>query len=270
MQYTSRPSGAGVPVTASASMSGRRIVYTPVVRADAAALPTSDGIEVEPAGEGLARVVAHGKGGHASLPAGTVNAIGVLVRYLLDAGVCGKGERAFLELERTLTASTDGSSTGIASADDKFGPLTCIQGTIRTRDGRFVQTIDSRYPTSISGDDITRIVGALAEGIGGSYRVLADVPPFYIEPSSPEIQALLATYGEYAGRDATPLVIGGGTYARHFKRACAFGPHDPEEQVPAWVGMEHGPDEGISEQSLRRALKIYIVSIARLMRLELD
>ena len=243
---------------------------TAVVRADATTLPAGDGIDVEPAGDGLARVVAHGRGGHASLPAGTVNAIGVLVRYLLDAGVCGKGERAFLELERTLTASTDGSSAGIASADDKFGPLTCIQGTIRTRDGRFVQTIDSRYPTSISGDDITRIVGALAEGIGGSYRVLADVPPFYIEPSSPEIQALLATYGEYTGRDATPLVIGGGTYARHFKRACAFGPHDPEEQVPAWVGMEHGPDEGISEQSLRRALKIYIVSIARLMRLELD
>ncbi len=32
--------------------------------------------------------------------------------------------------------------------------------------------------------------------------------------------------------------------------------------------MEHGPDEGISEEWLKRALKIYIVSIARLMQLE--
>ena len=79
----------------------------------------------------------------------------MLVRYLLDAGVCGEDERTFLELERTLTASTDGSSSGIAAADDKFGPLTCIQGTVRTREGRFVQTIDSRYPTSITGDGIT-------------------------------------------------------------------------------------------------------------------
>ena len=39
-----------------------------VVRADAAALPAADHIEIEPAGDGLARVSAHGKGGHASAP----------------------------------------------------------------------------------------------------------------------------------------------------------------------------------------------------------
>ena len=37
----------------------------------------------------------------------------------------------------------------------------------------------------------------------------------------------------------------------------------------AWVGMEHGPDEGVSEADLKRALKIYIVTIARLMELDL-
>jgi len=240
---------------------------TAVVRARADALPTADDIEVEVLDGDQARVTAHGRGGHASLPDGTVNAIGVLVRYLLDAGICGEGERAFLELERTLTATTDGSSSGIAAADDKFGSLTCIQGTVRTSEGRFVQTVDSRYPTSITGGDITDAMSRLAEGAGCGYRVLADEPPFYIEPTSSEIQTLLATYDEYTGREGKPVVIGGGTYARHFKRACAFGPHDPEEQVPAWVGMEHGPDEGISEQSMKTALKIYIVSIARLMRL---
>jgi succinyl-diaminopimelate desuccinylase len=38
---------------------------------------------------------------------------------------------------------------------------------------------------------------------------------------------------------------------------------------PEWVGIEHGPDEGVSEEVLRRALKIYIVSIGRLMELDL-
>ena len=38
---------------------------------------------------------------------------------------------------------------------------------------------------------------------------------------------------------------------------------------PEWVGIEHGPDEGVSEECLKRALKIYIVSIARLMELDL-
>ena len=64
-------------------------------------------------------------------------------------------------------------------------------------------------------------------------------------------------------------MIGGGTYARKFPRACAFGPHDPSVVDPAWVGIEHGPDEGVSEEVLRRGLKVYIVSIARLMELDL-
>ena len=64
-------------------------------------------------------------------------------------------------------------------------------------------------------------------------------------------------------------LIGGGTYARHFPRACAFGPNEPDIANPDWVGIEHGPDEGISEERLKNALKIYIVAIARLMELDL-
>ena len=40
-------------------------------------------------------------------------------------------------------------------------------------------------------------------------------------------------------------------------------------ETPEWVGIEHGPDEGILEDQLKLALKIYIVSIARLMNLDL-
>ena len=242
---------------------------TAVVRTNASELPQAERVAVEDAGEGLARVVATGIGGHASLPAGTVNAIGILARYLLDAGIYTAEQQSFLELLRTLTEDTDGTTAGIASSDDKFGPLTCVQGTIRTVDGRFVQTVDSRYPTSTTGEAITAAMERLAAEHGCTYRCLSDTVPFYVSPDSPEIQALLATYEEYTDREGKAFVIGGGTYARHFKRACAFGPHEPAEPEPAWVGMEHGPDEGVSEEHLRRALKIYIVSIARLMELKL-
>lgn len=240
-----------------------------VVRANAADLPAAENVDVEPAGEGLARVSAHGKGGHASLPAGTVNAIGILVRYLLANDLCGEDERTFLELEALLTEDTCGAATGIASSDDKFGPLTCIAGTVRTKDGRFVQTIDSRYPTSTTGTAITERMATLAVEHGCDYNVAGDTVPFYIDPASPEIQVLLSTYGEYTGKEAQAFCIGGGTYARKFKRACAFGPHENHDDEPAWVGMEHGPDEGVSEEDLKRALKVYIVSIARLMELDL-
>ena len=225
---------------------------------------------MEGAGDGLARVTAHGKGGHASLPEGTLNAIGLLSCYLLENGLCGAGERDFLELERLVCASGfDGASLGVACADDTFGPLTAIGGTVELRDGALEQTIDVRYPTAITSEELVARLGEAAAAHGATFSVIQDKVPFYISPTSPEIQALLATYREYTGDMTEPMVIGGGTYARKFRRACAFGPHDPREQAPSWVGMEHGADEGVSEESLKRALKVYIVSIARLMELEL-
>ena len=145
--------------------------------------------------------------------------------------------------------------------------MTCIGGTIRTRDGVFEQTIDSRYPTSITGEEIARRVGALCEAHGCTLTVDLDMVPFSTDPDSEGVQALVGTYNEYTGRNDRPFTIGGGTYARHFKAGGAFGPNDPSFPMPEWVGAEHSADEGFSEEQFKRALEIYIVSVARLMRL---
>ncbi|KXB62366.1 Sapep family Mn(2+)-dependent dipeptidase [Olsenella sp. DNF00959] len=239
-----------------------------VVRASAASLPAAERIDVEEAGEGLARIVAHGIGAHASTPEGSINAIGLIVDYLLQNGLCGEGEREFLELERLVFGSTDGSTLNIAATDDLFDPLTCIGGTIRTKDGVFEQTIDSRYPKSITSDKITAEVGALCEAHHCSLTVDLDMVPFYTDPAAEGIQTLVRTYNEYTGRNDQPYTIGGGTYARHFKAGGAFGPNDPHFPMPYWVGAEHSADEGFEEAQFKRALEIYIVSIARLMELE--
>ena len=144
-----------------------------------------------------------------------------------------------------------------------------VAGVVRTVDGRFTQTVDSRFPTSTTAEKITARLTELAATHGCTYEAGRGEKPFYISPESPEIHALLDTYAEYTGREGKAFTIGGGTYARHFARACAFGPQDPADELPEWVGGEHGPDEGVSEEAMRRALKIYIVSIARLMELEL-
>ena len=245
------------------------------IRADAATLSAADGIEVEPAGtaedgEPLAHVVAHGVGGHASLPAGTANAIGLLTGYLLEHSVCSPAERTFLELEAKIFASTDGSSLGIAATDDIFEPLTCIGGTIRTtEDGRLKQTVDSRYPKSTTASAITERLSVMAAEHGCTYHVDRSMVPFYVDPASPEIQTLVRCYNEYTGLDTKPFTIGGGTYARHFVRAASFGPEEPKAPTPTWVGQMHGPDEGANEAQLKLALKIYIYAIAELMKLKL-
>ncbi len=233
------------------------------------------GIESEDAGDGRVRVTAHGIGGHAAFPQGTDNAIGKLVRLMLaDDGAHMAGAPAlatFLRLVERLTRSSDGSAIGIDTTDEVFGALTLNAGVVRTlEDGRCTITVDVRFPTSITADEVVATFERLAEEYGCTFEAGIAKEPFYMDPSLPEIQALLDTYREYAGRpDAEAFVIGGGTYARKFPRACAFGPHDPSVVDPAWVGIEHGPDEGVSEEVLRRGLKVYIVSIARLMELDL-
>ena len=242
---------------------------TALVRADAATLPAAERITVEAVEGGLARISAEGIGAHASTPAGSINAIGLLVDYMLENGLFSEGEKSFLEMEKLVFGSTDGSTLDIAAKDDLFDPLTCIGGTIRTVDGVFEQTIDSRYPTSITGDEITRRVGALCEAHGCTLTVDLDMVPFSTDPNSDGIQALVRTYNEYTGRNDKPFTIGGGTYARHFKAGGAFGPNDPNFPMPDWIGAEHSADEGFSEEQFKRALEIYIVSVARLAELEL-
>lgn len=250
------------------------------VAIDPAKLPAAENIEVAPCTaddlpEGvpapvgpLALVTAHGRGGHASLPEGTLNAVGVLVRYLLEAGVCAGREREALELLARIHASTDGSSLGIDATDDLFDPLTCIGGTIHKVGQRIEQTIDVRYPKSTSREQMEPRLQALADEFGAALEGVHDSVPFFIDPNHPAVDALIGAYNEFTGKNAGPVTMGGGTYARKFPCAVSFGPEEPTEPVPSFVGPMHGPDEGISIELLQRSLKIYIYSLARLMRLE--
>lgn len=246
---------------------------TALVRSEGIApLSEMEGFTFEDGADGTVKIVSEGIGGHAAFPEGTLNAIGKLSTLLLQLGV-GKESKeldSFLRMVDIIANTSDGEPLGINSVDDVFGALTMNAGVVRTLDdGTMTITMDVRYPTSIAIEDIIDRFTALAEAHGCTFEPGMAHKPFYMDPSLPAIQALLGTYREYVDPDAEPFVIGGGTYARHFPRACAFGPHDPRITDPEWVGIEHGPDEGVSEEALRTALKIYIVSIARLMELDL-
>lgn len=240
-----------------------------LVKADIAALHDTENVKVTAEDEGVVRVSGFGKGGHAAMPAGTVNAIALVVDYLLENGLCTEAERAALKMLQTLHASTDGSSVGIAARDEVFDPLTCVGGVIKTENGCLRQSIDIRFPTSIDADTMNAALSGLAEAAGGQFEPVRANKPFYIDPNTAPIQTLVRTYNEVMGKDEKPFTMGGGTYARHFASAVSFGIEQPGEATPDWVGTMHGPDEGVREGLLWDSLKIYILAIARLMQLEL-
>ncbi len=232
-------------------------------------LPAAEGITLDASEEGLLTISAKGKGGHASQPQGAVNAIGLLVDYMLDNDLVSADERRFLELQKTLIDDYSGAGVGVSATDDLFGDLTIIGGMCwLDEEGRLHQSCDSRYPTTFSCAQFESALTAAAERFGATYETDNDTEPFYIDPNGQEIQRLIRVYNDVTGEDRKPFTIGGGTYAREFKNAAAFGPEMPWKTDPEWVGPMHGDDEGMSEENLKLTLKIYILALEEIMQIE--
>lgn len=226
-------------------------------------LISAENVEVTRKGDGW-HLVAHGIGGHASRPAGTVNAIGELINYILENGIADENEEIFLKTLQKIHAAPDGSMIGVAADDGKFDPLTIICGVIGyDENGHMYQTIDSRYPTNISGEKIRSIIAGAAAG-AADVVTLSDAEPFYISADKPEIRICIDKYNEYTGENAKPFTMGGGTYARHFPNAVSFGVETESLKEPEWVGSIHGPEEAGNVDWFLKALEMYISAIIEL------
>ena len=253
-----------------------------IVRCAASSLPAADRITVDedwdPAlldGDicsnygGLARVRALGVSGHAAMPEGSVNAIDILAKYLLDNNLCDADERAWLEFTRRITSVTDGTGLGLACEDADFGPLTCVGGMATTAGDRFTQTIDVRFPTTTNLSALHEQVEAIASALGASVEPINEVEPLLVSPDSPQVAALRAAYEQVTGCEARLFTMGGGTYAHHFPVGVSFGAMDERRFPPLpGVGGMHAANEGVQEECLRQALQIYIVALGNLFELD--
>ena len=224
-------------------------------------------ITVETEGENT-RLRAYGIAGHAAMPEGTLNAISLLVNYMMDNGIGSEAERRYFAALQKLHAATDGSGLGLACADEVFHALTIIGGVMMTtRDGRFCQTWDCRYPTAATGaalkEKVVAAVGDLAEVCHVHYN-----DPFYISADHPAIRACIDTFNQVTGQNAQPFTMGGGTYARHFPCAVSFGPEVDDLELPAFAGHIHGANEAAPIEIFMQALKIYILTLLKLEQLD--
>ena len=228
-------------------------------------LVSTDRVNAVKEGE-LWHLVSRGIGGHASRPAGTVNAIAVLIDYILDNAIADGDESAFLSLLKKIHSAPDGSGIGVDADDGKFDPLTIICGVIGyDAEGRIYQTYDSRYPTNTSAEKIRSVIAAEAGDIADVVTD-SDAVPFYISADKPEIRICIDTYNDFTGDNAIPFTMGGGTYARHFPNAVSFGVETDKLTEPEWVGSIHGPEEACNTEWLLQTLEMYIAAVIELDR----
>ncbi len=229
-------------------------------------LEPTETVSVQKEGE-LWHLTAKGVGGHACHPEEANNAIALLVDYILDKDLLrGEEKDFFLGLQR-LHCDYYGKGIGAQAKDDMFEPLTIIGGEIGIEDGHIFQSVDSRYPTTSSGDKLKAL---LEQNWGALARVVktGDSVPFYMSLDNPAIQVCIQAYNAVTGENAKPYTIGGGTYARHFPNAVSFGPEHPERPAPAFAGPIHGVDEAACEDWMKEALEIYILALLELEKLD--
>lgn len=237
-----------------------------VVRCSIEELKEKDNIRLEEEA-GCVHIKAYGIAGHASMPEGTRNAIGVLAEYLLENDVVEEEEAAFLRLISDLHQDYYGRELHLNAEDDRFGKLTIIGGMAGMEDGYLWQTVDCRYPEEISSAEITeKLMDAAGED--AILEVSTIEEPFYMEADSDPVQVCIRAYNEVTGEDKEPFTIGGGTYARNFPYAVSFGPEHKDRPTPDFVGGIHSANEGVAVYDLMEALRIYITALLELQKLE--
>ena len=130
--------------------------------------------------------------------------------------------------------------------------------------GTLIQTIDIRYPTTTTWKAIHQTMQAHALAADATLSVEKASDPFYMDEQYPPLQACLTAYNTMMHRAERPEVIGGTTYSRLFSHAIGFGMDDMNEEMPAFVGMLHGPDEGFSINQFKIGLRAYILALMAL------
>ncbi len=214
----------------------------------------SDGIKVS--SKGLAR--------HAAMPEGGKDALHSVCHFLSTCLEETKAAAVFQELS-VLGADFSGTEFGIACADDLSGPLTCVM-TKAKYDGinPLYIWMNIRYPITVDYQDLERKIMSRLQRSPFSLDSLVHSPSTQV-PLSPVIYGLADIANNVYGTHDEPYTMSGGTYARKFPNAIAYGMGIPSlnhiPPFPEGQGRAHQPNESVFIPRMKNGMKIYIQAL---------
>ncbi len=194
---------------------------------------------------------ADGIAAHAMEPEKGVNALLKLCGQLREKGI----EHPFIGLAGLATAE----GFRIDFSDEPSGKLTINPSIAKVTDAVAELFCDIRVPVTI---DVSKVVDAIAQSVahlGFQVENTYYSSPLYVKKDSPLVSTLQRVYKECTGDDTPPNATGGGTYARAFENAVAFGALFPDEEVTF-----HQVNEYWSIKSIKRNYQILIHAIETL------
>ena len=124
--------------------------------------------------------------------------------------------------------------------------------------GKFKIVCNIRYPKGFDFDEKMESLKNLCSSLGLELEVLSNSPLHFVEKDSHLIESLIKAFDKWADPKYSrePISIGGGTYARDFKNAVAFGPMFSDE-----VETMHMPNECANIENLIKSVYIYMDAV---------
>lgn len=203
------------------------------------------------------RISLKGVSAHGSTPSKGVNAILKMFPVLGQLDPQLEMDMAFLT--ETLT-DINGEGFEAALEDEASGKLTSCLGLMNYEDGILKLTVNLRIPVTFAAEDVRDPIRLKFQARGFETTFGDFTEPLYYPEELPMIQALMGVFREVTGdKEARPMAIGGGTYAKSMDNVVAFGP-----ALPGREDVDHIADEYIFIDDLMMWTKIYAEAIAAL------
>lgn len=183
-------------------------------------------------------IISIGKSAHGSQPHLGKNAILPLFNYFLD---CGE------DLENVIDCLFK-DKFGLSTIKNEQGLLTFSPNLISEENGKICIKADCRIPAPASLDDLLPKL----DEFGIEYKTTLTHPPVMVKKDGWFVSTLLSAYNSVTGDKGQAISLCGSTFARVFKKGCAFGCEFPNKN-----NHIHEPNECISKNSLIDMYKIY-------------
>ena len=226
-------------------------------------LVCSDNITVLKTENGF-KIEAEGKAAHAAMPESGVNAISLLLSYLIENGLAE--ENSLLDLIKDSTSEYLGKTLGINAENEDFGYVTCVGGVISAKDGSLVQSYNIRHLPENKPEELVSAIENAVARFGGKVNTVAESEGYFVSADDPKIKALTDACEAVLGIECTPYTMGGGTYARWLPNTVAFGSGIESQRkfLGGERGNAHQRDEYISKYELFAGMEIYSRAIFNL------
>lgn len=186
-----------------------------------------------------------GRGGHAAEPQLAHNALLELLRLLTKQPLPEADKALVTSLHALLGMDRHGETLGVDKTDES-GRLTLSPDMLTVNEEGATLTCDCRYPFGWQSEALLDTLKASFGGAGFTHTGGKNSPGHFIPAESELVRTLMDIYKRNTGSDAKPLSIGGGTYARSFHNAVAFGTVGEGEP-----SLCHMPDENVTLDSIK-------------------